>query len=136
MSPRQSRCDPRDALVRFRAAESFLLVAELVLDQPPDEKLSLESVAASLAVLSGIAASDAACCRTLGVRFRGDDHREAIAVVKTVVPHGEQLARDLQRLLGLKDNAHYGILAVARGEAVDAVNWAKRMVRLTRRMME
>jgi len=51
-------------------------VAELVAGE--HEIPESRSVAAALAVLAGIAASDAACCAALGRRSRGDDHRQAV----------------------------------------------------------
>jgi hypothetical protein len=130
-----SACDRADAQVRLRHAESFLLVAELVLAQPDDPPLALTSVAASVAVLAGIAASDAACCASLGLRARGQDHAEAIDLVRSVSPGGEQMARDLGRLLNLKDNAQYGILMVPRDKAESAVAWARRLVENARQVL-
>jgi hypothetical protein len=43
------------------------------------------SVAEALAVLSGIAAADAACCAALGRHSRGEDHREAAALLRQIV---------------------------------------------------
>lgn len=51
-------CTREDAVVRLAQAESFLLVADLVRGDATD--VATPSVAASLAVLAGIAASDAA----------------------------------------------------------------------------
>jgi hypothetical protein len=130
-----SACDRADAQVRLRHAESFLLVADLVLAQPDDPLLALTSVAASLAVLAGIAASDAACCASLRRRARGQEHAEAIDLVKSVSPGGEQMARDLHRLLNLKDNAQYGVLMVPRDRAESAVAWARRLVENARQVL-
>ncbi|HEY6058054.1 MAG TPA: hypothetical protein VIV06_08480 [Candidatus Limnocylindrales bacterium] len=136
MSPRGSgrtaTCDRADSTVRLRHAESFLLVADLVLDQANDPRLALTSVAASLAVLAGIAAADAACCATLGRRARGQNHDEAVALIRTVAPGGEMMARDLDRLLGLKNDAEYGVLIVSADRARTAVAWARRLVVATR----
>ncbi|MBA3877783.1 MAG: hypothetical protein C0498_12830 [Anaerolinea sp.] len=132
MSPRRSgrtaACDRADATVRFRHAESFLIVADLVQAQVDDPLLALTSVAASLAVLAGIAAADAACCAALGRRARGQSHDDAIALVRTVEPDGEAMARDLGRLIALKDDAHYGVLVVSPERARSAVSWARRLV--------
>jgi len=38
---------------------------------------------------------------------------EAVALVRTIVPKGEALARDLARLLALKDDAQDGVLVVS-----------------------
>ena len=74
--------------VRVRTADAYLEVAELVLDEHQrDEYLS---VAAGLAVLAGIAASDAICCARLGRRHRGDDHRGAAELLSGAVPDGKR----------------------------------------------
>jgi len=125
---RTEACNRAAAGVRLRHAESFLVVADLVLDQPDDPGLALSSVAASLAVLAGIAATDAACCAALGRRARGQNHDEALALVETIVPAGRAMARDLRRLLAVKDDAQYGVLVVSMERARSAVVWARRLV--------
>lgn len=132
MSPgrggRTAACDRAAAATRFRHAESFLVVADLVLDQSDDQGLALTSVTASLAVLAGIAAADAACCAALGRRARGHNHDEAVALVRTVVPSGEAMARDLGRLLALKDDAQYGVLVLSTERARSSIGWARRII--------
>lgn len=95
-----------------------------------DDDLATPQVASALAVLSGIASSDAACCARLGMRSRGQDHRSAIDLLKTVNPGGEDMAKDLRRLLDLKDNAHYATIMVGEGPAIKAVEWARRLYEL------
>jgi len=112
-----------------------LLAADLVLSQADDPLLALTSVASSLAVLAGIAASDAACCASLKRRARGPDHEEAVALVQSVSPGGEQMARDLERLLSLKDDAQYGVLIVPTDKAESAVAWARRLVEAARQLV-
>jgi hypothetical protein len=94
------------------------------------------NVAAGLAVLAGIAASDAICCIRLGCRHRGDDHRGAAALLLTATPDGGELAKTLLRLLDLKDAAHYGVLVVASRKARDAVRWSGRLVEGARQESE
>jgi len=137
---RTGSCSKDDARNRFKRAESFLVVADLVLGErtetpEQDDDINLSGVAAALAVLAGIAAADAACCHRLGTRSRGQDHAQAIDLVKQIVPHGDDLARDLDRLLDLKDNSHYGILGVSDSDARKAVEWAHRMIDLTRSVL-
>lgn len=110
MTPRSRRtqpCGKPEARTRLEQARAFADTAELVLGV--DDNASL-NVSASLAVLAGIAASDVACCAVLGQRARGQDHREAIAVLSGVASGGLEMAKDLARLLDLKDNAQYGVL--------------------------
>jgi hypothetical protein len=93
-----------------------------------EDEVATPGVAASLAVLSGIAAADAACCAALGRRVRGQDHREAIDLLGQVAPEGTAMARDLGRLLNIKDDAHYGLLHVSSQRATAALRQARRLV--------
>jgi hypothetical protein len=70
------------ARLRIGQARAFLEVAELV--GTDADELATPNVSAALAVLAGIAASDAASCTSLGRRARGQDHREAVALLKQV----------------------------------------------------
>ncbi len=123
---RTAPCGPQEARSRWAAARAYLDVAELVLDEPEQDEYS--SVATGLAVLAGIAASDAICCQRLRGRHRGDDHRGAADLLRTATPDGDRLAQMLRRLLDLKDAAHYGVIPVAPGRASDAVKWARKLV--------
>jgi hypothetical protein len=73
---RSRTCSARDARIRRSHARKFLEVAEIAAGEH-DQDAEYASVAASLAVLAGIAAADAACCKALGVRSRSQDHHEA-----------------------------------------------------------
>jgi len=64
-SARTQSCGPAEARRRLDHARSFLEVAELTADVN-DLSLEYASVAASVAILAGIAAADAACCQELG----------------------------------------------------------------------
>jgi len=83
---RTKNCSRRDAHVRLIQAESFVQTAQMVADETAAD--FNPGVSASLAVLAGIAASDAACCARLGVRSRGEAHSDAVALLGTVIPHG------------------------------------------------
>lgn len=131
---RTQACDRGDARNRLAQAESFLLAAELIVDD--DSEAATPSVAASLAVLAGIAASDAACCARLGARPRGQSHAEAVEILGTVEPRGADMAKDLQRLLNRKDDSQYGLAFVSAGEALRMVGWAKRLLGSARRAVE
>lgn len=110
------------------------MVARLVIEDDTDAVAP--GVAASLAVLAGIAASDAACCAKLKVRARGADHQEAVRLLAGVEPHGKRMARDLDRILKRKDDAHYGVTLLPRADALKLVEYAERMVRDCRTVLE
>lgn len=127
--PQKSRtapCGAAEGRARLRTAQAYREVAKSVLDERDrDEYLN---VAAGLAVLSGIAASDAICCVRLGCRHRRDDHRGAAKLLRTATPDGAELAKALLRLLDLKDAAHYGMMVVASRKARDALRWSASLV--------
>lgn len=125
-SSRAVSCTPADGRGRTRTARAYLEVADLVLgERDRDEYLN---VAAGLAVLAGIAASDAICCARIRLRHRGDNHRGAADLLRQATPDGSELARLLLRLLDLKDEAHYGVMVVASRKARDALKWAAQLV--------
>jgi hypothetical protein len=109
----------------LQTAAACVEAAELVLDDGREE---FRTVAAQMAVLAGIAASDAICCRRLGKRHRGDDHRRASDLLRAATPSGAKDASTLSKLLDLKDEAHYGVIAVSASRARSAVKWAKMLV--------
>ncbi len=123
---RTQTCSDQDAKTRLAHARKFLDVAELVASEGDD--LEYSSVAAALAVLAGIAASDAACCKALGRRSRGQDHRAAIELVEQVEPGGKDASKALRRLLTLKDEAHYGLFDVSGADLKTALRQAKALV--------
>jgi hypothetical protein len=129
MTPAKGRteaCNRAQAHVRLNQARAFLDVAELV--QGEENDLSTDHVSAALAVLAGIAAADAACCTALGLRSRGQDHRQALTLVAQAGSDGKAMSRALSQLLDLKDNAHYGFVFVSPAQVKKAVRQAKILV--------
>jgi hypothetical protein len=76
---RTGTCTRADARLRLRTARAYLETADLVIDE--STRTEFANVAAGLAVLAGVAASDAICCVRLGKRHRGEDHRGAAALL-------------------------------------------------------
>ena len=123
---RTQACSEADARTRLRHARKFLDVAELVANEGADVEYSSQS--AALAVLAGIAASDAACCKALGRRSRGQDHREAATLVEQIAPGGKTAANSLRRLVNLEDEAHYGLFDVSGQDLKTALRQAEDLV--------
>jgi hypothetical protein len=110
-------------------AREFLEVAELVVDEKDQDASPVyASAAASLAVLAGIAASDAACCKALQERSRSQNHRDAEQLLAQITPEGKKAASDLRELLNLKDKAQYGFLKMSVPEVQKVMRRAKRLV--------
>ena len=107
-------------------ARSGLDVAELV--GTVRDELATPSVSTALAVLAAVAASDAVCCAVLRMRPRGQDHQQAVVMLRGIAPGGSDMARDLERLLAIKDDAHHGLLAISSQRAATALRQARRLL--------
>jgi hypothetical protein len=124
--PRTASCNADDARARLRIAHAYLDIAQLVLSE--DDPAEFLTVASGLAVLAGIAASDAICCLRLGRMHRGQKHSEAGDLLASALPEGKKLAVRLTRLLDVKGASYYGIKVVSATEAKNALRWAKQLV--------
>ena len=131
---RTQSCSARDARTRRSHARKFLEVAEIAADEK-DQDPEYASAAASLAVLAGIAAADAACCKALGVRSRSEDHHDAERLLQRL-SGGGIAARHLRDLLDLKDAAHYGFIDVSRPELRKALRRARSLLEFTDEVLD
>src|SRR4051812_15252559 len=111
VTTRTQPCTAEQARKRLVDARKFLELAELAGDEAD---IMSFNVAAANAALAGIAAPAAACCRALGERSRGDDHRDSLALVAQVSPGGADAANALGRLLALKNDAEYGLTSLSQ----------------------
>jgi hypothetical protein len=110
-SPNRRRTASKaDARTRVGAARAYLEVADLVLDENAD--VAMPGVAAGLAVLAGIAASDGISAVRLGEIHRGADHRGAAELLRGATADGSKLKATFLKLIDLKDEAHYGLTLV------------------------
>jgi len=130
MARKQSRtqaCGNPQARQRLAHARSSLEVAELAADTS-DPSLEYGTVAASVAVLAGIAAADAACCQELGKRSRSEDHHDAEVLLERITPGGKRAASQLRQLIDMKDTAHYGFISVSTPQLKRALRQARHLV--------
>lgn len=126
---RVQKCGAAEARRRLDHARQFLAVAELAAgEHSEDGSLEYGNAAASLSVLAGIAAVDAACCATLGERSRGDDHLDAATLVGQLAHGGTDAGNRLRRLLSVKDDAQYGFTSVSGQELRGAIRQAGALV--------
>lgn len=128
MSPRSAGrvadMTPGEVRVRAEAARKFLEVAQLV-DEEADP--SYRAVCASLAVLAGIAAGDAISGHVLKQRSRGQDHHQAVDLLRRV-RGADTAARALSTLLDTKDAAHDGTDGLPADKTAQALRAAQRVV--------
>ena len=109
-TPRLTPMSATDVRQRAATAREHLQVAwerlELAIANPGPSELA--QVAASNAVLAGIAAADAICGAKLHVRANDQDHRAAVGLTATIDPGGKELSQRLLRLLRNKTTLQYG----------------------------
>jgi hypothetical protein len=125
--PRTQACGNPQARQRLAHAQSSLEVAELAADTS-DPSLEYGTVAASVAVLAGIAAADAACCHELGKRSRSENHHDAEVLLERITPGGKRAASQLRQLIDMKDAAHYGFISVSTSQLKRALRQARHLV--------
>lgn len=131
---RTGTCSPEDAAKRLADAQKYLEVAELIIDDKPQDTSA--GVSTTLAVFAGIAAADAACCKALGEHSRGQDHREAIALVKQVEPGGRTAATALTRLTRIKTDASYGLGYISQTQGTQALKQARSLVAFAEKVLD
>jgi hypothetical protein len=117
---------------RLRSAESYLDLARTGAALASDSDPYRWSSQATNDVHAGIAAADAICCVTLGEHAQGDDHRQAVDLLRRVTPDGAELANALSALLGVKTLAGYGSSPVPEERATRASRSADRLVTAAR----
>lgn len=106
MTARTRPCDRALTRGRLRKAEQFFAQAELIRELADDDSEAADAYV-SLYVLAGIAAADVICCAAMSVHALGESHQEAVQLLRQVRPGGDDLARSLSALLGLKTRAGY-----------------------------
>lgn len=97
---RTNNCTPAVTAGRLAKAEEFFEAASAV-----DTLVEGHDPAATLYIHAGIAASDVLCCRALGRHAQGQDHAEAVALLRSV---DRTAANHLATLLKNKTRAGYG----------------------------
>ena len=123
--PRMQSMTAAEVQVRSEAARKFLEVAHMVEDDTSDP--ALPRVTSALAVLAGIAASDAICGHVLKEQPQRQDHQEAVRVLAGVRGAGE-LATSLRRLLADKTTSQYGTTYMTAQKASAMVRYAEKLV--------
>ena len=83
------------------------------------------------AVHCAIAAADALCVFSLGLRHNGEDHRGAVSLFRSIIAADERFHKNAQRLaeiLSLKNDAEYSERLPKEREAELAVQQAERLL--------
>ena len=116
-------------------ARAYVSKAEEYLSAASSELDAGRVIAAtSLAIHAGINAADAVTGIRLGQRAAGQDHDEALVLLRTAGPDGTAVAKELARLLPMKTRAEYEPDNIPRSDATKAVERARRIVEVARRI--
>jgi hypothetical protein len=118
-------CTRTQARQRLDYGRKCFDVADLIGEDPDDDWAP--KVAVSLHVLAGIAAADAITGALQGERWRGADHRGAIALLGEVTG-SRDAGKALSDLLDLKDKAQYSPHLVSAAEEKQATRRAAHLI--------
>lgn len=132
MTARERSGDRALATARAAVAREYLLLAELV---AAEDRQFAHNAAAGNAVLAAIAASDAICCLRLGRYHAGEDHRAAARLLGQVRPSGPELAKQLTRVLSVKDQVHYSGDPIPESRMVGVLRSTARLVETAERIL-
>lgn len=127
MTPKKKPCEAVQARAYRDKAQAFLRAAEIV-EANAGVGDRLDDAVFSLLVHAGIAASDALCCAGHHERSSGDDHREALAMLRNIRPNGAELEHALSDLLASKSTAEYSPASVTAARVTAARRRAKYLV--------
>lgn len=121
-----------DVKNRADHARSFLAAADLVLDFGEEVDISpITNIVGSLAVLAGIAASDAICGMGTGKRSGSPSHVDALELLAGATDQGRSHAARLQTLLKSKSATHYSAIRLTDALAAELLKTARRLVSAT-----
>jgi hypothetical protein len=123
------RMSASDVSTRATHARAFLAAAELIDSLGEDAGIeSRTNMLGALAVLAGIAASDAICGRALGERAAGENHADAVVVLKRATPPGDSAPAQLKRLLDAKTTTQYSPMLLGESKSSELLSTARRLV--------
>lgn len=115
---------------------SYLAKAEEYLAAAEDELKAARGIAAtSLAIHAAINAADALCGARLRKRFASRDHNRTIDLLMEAGRDGQELGKNLRRLLPMKTKTEYDPDNIPLSSAAKAVGWAQKCVAVARRVL-
>lgn len=120
------------AAARASVAREYYMLSELV---ATEDRQFAHNAAAGNAVLAAIAASDAICCLRLGRYHAGEDHRSAARLLERVQPDGQDMAKDLAKILAIKEQVHYSGDPIPDSRLRSVLRSAARLVETAERML-
>ncbi|HVC99781.1 MAG TPA: hypothetical protein VNG93_01375 [Candidatus Dormibacteraeota bacterium] len=130
MATKTRPCDERTRTGRLRKANEFYDAAQLIRRYATSDE-ELANAFVTLCIHAGIAAADVICCRALSKHAQGEDHKEAVGLLRSATPL-TTLANDLDVLLGMKTRAGYGAESVTADDRKKAYRRATNLIERAR----
>jgi dihydropteroate synthase len=127
MARRESRvqpCTAADRAGRMQKAQQIFDAAD-TLDTLVDDESDLIEASITLCIHAGIAAAEVICCARLGKHALGEDHAQAIELLKSV---DAEAAKRLATLLGMKTKSGYSSLPPSPADRKRAVRAAAQLL--------
>jgi hypothetical protein len=112
----------------LRKAEQFIEAADLIRDLE-EEHEDIADAYVTLCVHAGIASADVICCARLGEHAQGENHNEAIGLLRKA---DKDASRHLSTLLNLKTKSGYSHTSVTPDEFRRAGRAAEALIDLAR----
>lgn len=124
-------CGPEISRGRLQKAGQFLDAANRVHSPNDVDDGDHADAIVTLCVHAGIAAADAICCARLGEHAQGENHNEAVELLRRA---DKGSARHLATLLGMKSKAAYGYSPATDDDRKRAGRAAEALVETARRV--
>lgn len=126
--PRTATCTAAFRAGRLRKAQQFFDAAD-TLDTLVDDETELIEASITLCIHAGIAAADVICCTRLGRHALGQDHSQAIELLRSV---DVEASKRLGTLLSLKTKAGYSAVASSPADRKRVVRAAEQLLTTAR----
>ncbi|MGH3544690.1 MAG: hypothetical protein ACRDPW_01980 [Mycobacteriales bacterium] len=114
---------------RLRKAEQFIAAAGLVRDLAAEDE-DIADAYVTLCVHAGIASADVICCTRLAEHAQGENHNEAIGLLRQA---DRDAAKHLSTLLNLKTKSGYSYTPVTPDEFKRAGRAVEALIETARR---
>jgi len=126
--PRTKACTAAIRAGRLDKAQQFFDAADM-LNTLVDDESELIEASITLCIHAGIAAADVICCARLGKHALGQDHSQAIELLRSV---DSEASKRLAALLGLKTKSGYTAVASSPADRKRAARAAEQLLAAAR----
>jgi dihydropteroate synthase len=124
LEQRTKSCPAATRAGRLQKAQQFFDAADM-LEALVDDVSELIEASITLCIHAGIAAADVICCARLGKHALGENHAEAVEMLRSV---DAAASKRLVTLLGMKTKSSYSAVASSPAERKRAMRAAEQLL--------